>query len=994
MIPLLYLLFFVSGAAGLMYESVWARYLGLFVGHEAYAQVLVLVIFLGGMALGAAWVARGADSYRHPLRRYALVEALVGVLGLFFHPAFVATTGWAYDHGLPALGDGMAGWFLQWGLAAALILPQSILLGATFPLVSAGVLRLDPKQPGRSLSWLYFANSFGAAVGVLVGGFMLIAWWGLPGITRAAGVLNLFVAVAVLLLQSGPAMTPQPAPNARYLRTKRPRLEQLLLAAAFFTAVASFCYEIGWIRMLSLVLGSATHSFELMLSAFILGLSLGALWIRRRIDSLKNPLLALATIQILMGALAVATLPAYHASFGWMRTLLSSLTPTSSGYLAFGIGRYGLALLVMFPATFCAGMTLPLITRMLLEQTGSESAVGRVYAFNTFGAILGTGLAALVLLPAIGVQNLLVAGALVDVGVGAMLLGALPKRRGHLVAPAAGALFVVAFVLFPLDRKRLISGVFQQGADWETLGAHYLDFYQDGRTATVSVLRGPDGILSLATNGKTDASLSGQAQRRCDPRSPPRQIADDEITQLLTGLIPLGYLTHEGSAAMVGFGSGISTHVLLASPLIRSVVTVEIEPEMVAGARLFGPANRRAFEDPRSRLVIRDARAYFAAGGPHFDVIVSEPSNPWVSGVSSLFTKEFYRGVRARLAPEGILVQWLQTYQLDDESVLRVLGAIAEVFPDWAVHQAGSADILIVATRATRLPVPDWERVTALPLLQQDLCGVVKLQSPELEATFLADRSLLQPAVRGVGGPNSDFFPYLDLRAERHRFDQERAEGLLHLGADWFNFARQLMNRPAPPVQTFAETFLGLTRSNQRYVQTAQSENAPAGLAPSPAASRARYEWERWQHGLGSAEPPRDWKPWLDDLRAVSSVRHAGTAGWVDERFFRDAEEFAMRHRAPDFVTEVLRFRRAVQAWDANTVLATAERLADAVSAGSGWLSSRELMDAAIIAATVLGRPAEAKAWRERFEGRAGRSAGDLRSRILAGLEERSNTSP
>ena len=249
MISLLYVLFFISGAAGLMYESVWARYLGLFVGHEAYAQVLVLVIFLGGMSLGAYQVSRRTDSLANPLRGYALIELAVGGIGLAFHPIFVAATDWAYAHAFPVLGQGPAAGLLKWGLAALLILPQSILLGTTFPLMSAGVLRLVRGEPGKVLGWLYFSNSLGAALGVLIAGFVVVRLWGLPGVLHSAGALNLLVGVAALAISPArlpgiPYREPEEASPAGGDQRSEPRLERLLLAAAFFTAVASFCYEI------------------------------------------------------------------------------------------------------------------------------------------------------------------------------------------------------------------------------------------------------------------------------------------------------------------------------------------------------------------------------------------------------------------------------------------------------------------------------------------------------------------------------------------------------------------------------------------------------------------------------------------------------------------------------------------------------------------------------------------------------------------------------
>ena len=175
------LLFILSGAAGLIYESVWARYISLLVGHSAYAQVIVLVMFLGGMAIGSLVVGKWSERIRSPLLWYAIVEAAVGLIAIAFHPAFVASTGFAYDHLLPRLSAGAPVTAATWTLAALLILPQSILLGATFPLMTAGAIRRSPRSTGSSIGLLYFANSLGAAVGALVSGFALVPKYGLPG---------------------------------------------------------------------------------------------------------------------------------------------------------------------------------------------------------------------------------------------------------------------------------------------------------------------------------------------------------------------------------------------------------------------------------------------------------------------------------------------------------------------------------------------------------------------------------------------------------------------------------------------------------------------------------------------------------------------------------------------------------------------------------------------------------------------------------------------
>src|SRR4249919_710503 len=199
MLPLLYAIFVLSGAAGLIYESIWTRYLGLFVGHSAYAQVIVLVIFLGGMSLGALLIGRRTERLTRPLFWYAIVELATGMIGLVFHDVFVTTTSFTYASIFPSVGLGLAQTIVKWGIASLLILPQSVLLGMTFPLMSAGVVRRVPQKAGGALATLYFANSLGAAAGVLIAGFWLVGAVGLPGTLLAAAMLNIGVAAVVML---------------------------------------------------------------------------------------------------------------------------------------------------------------------------------------------------------------------------------------------------------------------------------------------------------------------------------------------------------------------------------------------------------------------------------------------------------------------------------------------------------------------------------------------------------------------------------------------------------------------------------------------------------------------------------------------------------------------------------------------------------------------------------------------------------------------------
>jgi spermidine synthase len=331
-LSLYFFIFALSGGAGLIYESIWTHYLKLFLGHSAYAQTLVLTIFMGGMAIGSALAARYSEKVTNALSTYALIEGAIGIAALLFHPIYTGSVSFAYDVLFPSLNANVI-LLLKWTLAALLILPQSILLGSTFPFISAGILRRFPQLPGRSLAFLYFNNSLGAAIGVLLSGYCLVPQLGLPGTIQFAGVVNILLAGVVLLLSRADGRNLSESSLLSTINGPKTRSTFLLMAAvAALTGTASFMYEIAWIRMLSMVLGSTTHAFELMLSAFIFGLAFGGFIIRRTIDTLKSPLFTLAKIQLMMGALAACTLIIYGGTFQIMGFTVNNLSSSAGNY--------------------------------------------------------------------------------------------------------------------------------------------------------------------------------------------------------------------------------------------------------------------------------------------------------------------------------------------------------------------------------------------------------------------------------------------------------------------------------------------------------------------------------------------------------------------------------------------------------------------------------------------------------------------------------------
>jgi len=1044
---LLTLCFILSGAAGLMYESIWSRYLGLFVGHSAYAQVIVLVIYLGGMSLGAALAARRAERIREPLIAYAAIEVAVGILGIFFHEIFQATTSFAYASVFPALAGGTGLVIVKWALASLLILPQSVLLGMTFPLMTSGFLRhvsSDGKeQSGRVLGVLYFANSIGAAAGVLIAGFYLIGVVGLPGTILAAAIINIVVGLAVfggarltdeygtdaVIARAADATTP-PAGLAQFERPAEapnvgavsfepvaeapptgpalsapvtdarpvvsavlpdlPVLWRVMLAVAAGTALSSFIYEIAWVRMLSLVLGSATHSFELMLSAFILGLALGAFWVRGRADKFRDPIRALAVTQWAMGALAIATLTAYLASFGWMSFLIQGLDQNAEGYRIFTVAKYGIAAAVMVPATFCAGITLPLITRILIVAGGGEKSIGAVYSVNTLGSIVGVVLAALILMPLVGLKTLLISGGVIDMALGVWLMFIAGRASGETkrfaVALVGATVLVVAggYINANFDRGVLSSGVFRYGtAPKPGERDRSVVFYRDGRTATVSVRKSEDGSYSIATNGKPDASLSAGWFEHDSTKAGSSRLDGDESTQVLLPLTTLAHMPAAAHAAVIGNGSGMSSHFLLGSPTIRELVTIDIEPEMINGSHTFHPVNRRVFDDPRSHFVHDDAKSYFAASNRKFDLILSEPSNPWVSGVSGLFTDEFYQRIRTYLTPDGVFGQWLHLYEIDDALVLSVIKAVHKNFASYRIYLTADVDILIVASNKPELPAPDWS-VYALPDIQADLKRFHLITPDAGEGTLLVTREALVPVVGDAVGANSDFYPMLDLMTEQARYEKRFSRGFSGLGEDRFDLGALLTSRKIGPTDEPLAP-LDIERVRFRAVSAAlrlgRGPAVDAGDRSRFRTAEARYQTLRDRMAAGHA--PTDWPEFMTLVNEVEKDIHGGTMGWADEPFYQSVTQFAKAQGAPADALAAIRFMHGVSTFNWIESAAQVDALLFAIENNLKWVDPDTFRDGAVVSLLKTGQYVKARTVFNRMAERIARKPSDLRVRML-----------
>ncbi len=835
---LLILLFFIlSGISGLIYQSVWSQYLGLILGHAAYAQSLVLSTFMGGMALGAWWASRLLSRISRLVHAYGALEGAIGLFGLAFHVVFLWVSAALFEHILPNLPASMND-FARYMTALLLILPQTILLGMTFPIMSAGLIRWQPLSAGRVLGGLYFFNSIGAAIGALLATFWFVPTAGLPGAMVIAGSLNLLIAAAVVLLRVPPKPSVETSAT-RVLTSDQQRLLRFVLVSAFITGAASFMYEIGWVRMLSLALGSSLHAFELMLAAFIGGLAFGGLYVRGKLDKLTDPLRWFGWIQVFMGLAALATLPLYDGVFEFVAWLLKALARTPDGYVLYNLATAAIAIVIMVPAAFLAGMTLPIMTYALLRNGIGERAIGWVYAANTVGAIAGVMLMVHVVLPALGLKLSMMLAATIDIALGVVVLRMLSERQSVREYAVAMGLLVGGVVLVhwsaAFSPERLNSGVYRTGRS--TLKGDVL-VHRDGKTATVALIGDPAETLVISTNGKPDASI-----RMAEGKDP----TSDEPTMILAGLLALAHHPKPKLIANIGFGSGLTSHTLASNPLPERLVTIEIERAMVEVAKGFGARVERAYSDPRSEFVFDDARAFFARSRERFDVIVSEPSNPWVSGVAKLFSEEFYQIVPSFLADDGLLIQWVQAYEISDITLLTILRALDNNFADYIIYVSNHTDLLIVASPTRQVPAIHQHAFAGHTANVASRVGIESIS--DLRARQFIDRNWIRAMLAASPGPtNSDFFPLVAHRAPRDRFSGALATGIAGI-ANGPGSALQLLDRED-------DSFLSLTSTKGKGLTGAVQDRLD-GIAILDTLS-GKASGSKGRNGL-SAEVLRAW---------------------------------------------------------------------------------------------------------------------------------------
>lgn len=750
---LIFSCFFFSGATSLVYEVVWMRLLIHVFGGTTLAVSTLLTTFLGGLALGCYLFGRYADRLAKPgyaLLLYALLEfgiGLYGILTLFlFDQSFLGPI-WKALYSVFASYPYLS-YLLRFLFVAAILLVPTVLMGATLPALSK-FMAITRRWVVFDVSKLYTINTGGAVVGTLGAGLYLLPTFGLSQTIVFTAILNGLIAliglslfffrhpVAVIppkktFLSAGGSVDSAPFSSASVQIPEAERGEngesnpeafspQTIKIVLFCFALSGFSallLEVAWTRMLSLILGSSVYAFTIMLGTFLLGLALGSYQMTHLTTYIKRPILVLAVVQVLVGLSVFATLFLF-AELPWWYVLLAQ--KYQKEWNKFLFAQIGLATLVMFLPTFFSGMVFPLVTKIYAQRVHTVGKrVGEIYSINSLGSICGSFLTGFVFIPLLSIHWTILLGIIISLSLGRKLLTldlvnirpdrSKPLLYKGLINVSYGIILVTILIFQPgWNRDLMASGVFvyyvqkfypdkQKFLEQVTgKGQRELLFYKEGLSTVVSVEKAPSAnAIYLKNNGKGEGGVP------IDPTV--IHGGGDMVTQVLLSELPL--LLHNGrpeNLLVIGFGTGTTAGSALRSPEVQKVTIAELESAVLEAAPYFRPENgeplsKANLQSGRVQPVVADGRNYLLTTDEQFDIIISQPAEPWISG--NLFTQEFWQLGRDHLKPQGLFCQWIQLYSIDIENLGILLKTFSTVFPETFIFRPGSAgELLLIGSR-------------------------------------------------------------------------------------------------------------------------------------------------------------------------------------------------------------------------------------------------------------------------------------------------------
>jgi spermidine synthase len=734
-IPLLLVLFISSGCAALIYEIVWFQLLQLVVGSSAVSLGVLLGTYMGGMCLGSLLLPRYVSARKHPLRVYAVIEAGIGVCGLL-----VLLILPLLDHLYAVVGgSGLFGILMRAVVAAICLLPPTLAMGASLPAIARYV-----ESSAQGVSWLgffYGGNIAGAVIGCLFAGFYLLRVYDMATATYVAAAINTTVAWLSYRLSKRTRYEPTPPAEPPIPKSPpTPSAQGSVYLAIGLSGLTALGAEVVWTRLLSVMLGATVYTFSIILAVFLGGLGLGTAFASHLARQMKHPRVALCVCQILLAAAIAWT--AYTLADALPYWPIDPLLARSAVFnFQVDIMR---CMWAVFPAACLWGASFPFALAAAAQRSDDPGTlVGRVYAANTVGGIVGALAFSIVLIPWIGTQDcqrLLVAlatfSALIIYAPVARSLGS----RGAAVTVAS--LVAVIWLIVSISPVPWLAVAYGRRMILQTDPGRAL-YVGEGRDYSVAISEPPDGDRYYHVAGKVEASTA---------------LADMRMQRML-GDIPALFHQDPKSVLVVGFGAGVTAGTFVLHPTVEKIAICELEALVPPAAdKYFGKENYRVKDDPRTTIHYDDARHFILTSKDKFDIITSDPIHPWVKGTSSLYSKQYFDLVKQHLRPGGIVTQWVPLYESDLATVKSELATFFDVFPNgtvWGNTINGEGNDLVLLGQAEPLNLdvdalqdrwdrPDYARVA------QSMGAVNFHNATDVLATYAGRASDLKPWLAGA----------------------------------------------------------------------------------------------------------------------------------------------------------------------------------------------------------------------------------------------------
>jgi spermidine synthase len=751
-------------------------------GNTHYSIATVLTAFMGGLALGSFFGGKIIDRAFNPLAAYAILEAGIGIYCLLI-PSFIELAfplfQWVYLN----LGDSYTQTSLvRFLVCGVLLVIPATFMGATLPVLSKLVSR-DEGYIGKDVGTLYSINTFGAVVGAWASAFIFMRLLGVQTTIGVAAATNIGIAVIIYLLFKPPLKEQLEFPTPTERVPPLQKQEILILLSFAFAGLIALVYQMAWTRILSLLLGSSVYAFSLILTVFILGLALGTMTASRYLSKLNNLVKSYGVTQLIIGFSALFIVPLFaripfsnrwiYENWGQQFDLMQG----SNFLTIFGL---------LFIPTFFMGAQFPIVIKIMATKLATVGQnVGRTYACNAFGTIIGSFLAGFVFIPLLGLQTTILTAVFLNVllGMALLIFGAqLSFNWKMYFLPGVFIVYLlVANAIAPWDKSVISSGSFMPYRIGDLkeaeLKKNKILFFKEGMHTTVTTELSASGNIFLRVNGKTDASL-----------------ALDMRTQLLSGYLPMLFHTNPKSTLVIGQGSGITLGAVEQFP-VDKINLVEISPAVIEGSRFFDPFNHDALNDKRLTVLLEDGRNHIALSNNTYDVIVSEPSNPWISGVGALFTVDFFELLKKRLNPGGLACIWVHT-NMSPDNFKSIVRSFTDKFPFVTMWEsiAGDDYLLIGSEDEYGLSFEKAQKYLANKITGKDFSGIGIRNVPDLMSLMIMSREKLVEFSKNAP-LHTDDNSLLEFNAPEYVYKDERdvlvrqLTPFIHLQPDFVKFA-------------------------------------------------------------------------------------------------------------------------------------------------------------------------------------------------------------